>query len=125
MKGGGAYEQKVPDLRTVDGRVDEDQKGLFCVRCAHRITSEAHRIERGGSHEHTRMNPAGVVFRFGCFSRADGCRVTGVPTTEHTWFWGFAWRFAHCARCQAHLGWQFTGEGEFFGLILDRLTEVC
>ena len=49
----------------------------------------------------------------------------GEPTREHTWFTGFAWRIALCAQCQAHLGWRFQNENEYFhGLIINRLTST-
>ena len=33
--------------------------------------------------------------------------VWGEPTTEHTWFSGYAWRALVCASCLSHLGWRF------------------
>ncbi|MBI3183244.1 MAG: hypothetical protein HYZ28_13990 [Myxococcales bacterium] len=99
-----------------------EERALVCVACAHPITHEGCRVEVGGSHRHTRLNPAGTLFHFGCFSRAEGCVVSGPPTLEHTWFPGHAWQYASCARCRAHVGWFFMGDRTFFGLILDRLA---
>ena len=78
-----------------------------------------------GSHEHRFMNPAGLVFHFGCFAEAIGCLIVGPDSLEYAWFPGFAWRYALCASCGEHLGWQFrNGETDrFFGLILNRLRE--
>lgn len=105
------------------GMETKQARALCCARCAHRITSESLRVEVDGSSVHTRTNPAGYTFRFGCFSRADGAGVEGAPSRDFTWFSGFAWRFAYCASCGLHLGWYFTGEGSFFALVLDRLAE--
>jgi hypothetical protein len=71
------------------------------------------------------MNPAGLLFHIGCFGEAIGCTVVGPDSLEYPWFPGFAWRFAMCAACGRHLGWQFRSEGKpsFFGLILDRLVD--
>ncbi len=67
---------------------------------------------------------SGIVFHIGCFGDAPGCRTTGVPTSEFTWFGGFAWSLALCGNCNAHLGWRYQGaQVSFFGLILDRLAE--
>ncbi len=32
----------------------------------------------------------------------------GGPSTEDSWFPGFAWTIAYCLRCHNHLGWKFT-----------------
>jgi hypothetical protein len=70
-----------------------------------------------------RLNPAGVFFVFDCCRDAPGCAVGGPPTTEATGFAGCAWQSAHCARCEAHLGWRFSGAQDFFGLVSERVVE--
>jgi hypothetical protein len=83
------------------------------------------RVSIHGSHQHRFLNPSGILFHFGCFAEAIGCRVVGPDSHEYAWFPGHAWRFALCASCGQHLGWHFRngGDGSFFGLILDRLRE--
>ncbi|MFL5357022.1 cereblon family protein [Archangium sp.] len=95
---------------------------LCCARCGHVITHEKHRTTVNGRHVHTRVNPHGYVFHFGCFSRAEGCLVLGPRTAEASWFPGFVWEVALCAACKTHLGWAFHGESDFLGLVLDRLA---
>ncbi len=95
---------------------------LCCARCGHVITRERDRTTVHGRHTHTRVNPSGYVFHFGCFARAEGCLVIGPPTAEASWFPGFVWEYALCASCKTHLGWAFHGESGFLGLVLDRLT---
>jgi hypothetical protein len=85
------------------------------------VTEDAAAIEVAGSHEHGFMNPAGLSFHIGCFRKASGCREWGLPTAEHSWFAGCLWRYALCGSCGEHLGWSFTGNERFFGLILARL----
>jgi hypothetical protein len=95
---------------------------IACARCGHAIAREEARVSRQGAHVHTRINPAGWVYRIGCFDPVEGCVLDGPATTEHTWFAGHAWRIALCGACAQHLGWRFEGEaGVFWGLILDRL----
>jgi len=95
---------------------------LLCARCRHPITDNDQRIDVNGSHAHTYTNPNGITFNIGCFRDAPGCAAIGAATTEYTWFPGYAWRIAECAKCGAHLGWQFTSPADgFFGLIVDRL----
>jgi hypothetical protein len=104
------------------GSTDAPERALRCAACGHVITSSAHAIDVDGSHVHTRLNPANVVFQFGCFREAPGCRISAAPSSEHTWFTGCLWQYAHCARCSAHLGWVFSGARAFFGLVLGRLA---
>lgn len=93
----------------------------MCATCGAVVTHEHERISIDGSHEHTRLNPAALAFRFGCFRDAEGCVVFGPATSEHSWFAGCAWAFAHCRGCGVHLGWHFSGAMQFFGLVLQRL----
>lgn len=110
--------------RTADRAPDgAGGRALVCARCGHRVTDEAARTERSGLHEHSQVNPHGYIWCFGCFSRAPGCAPRGAPTTEFTWFSGYAWQLAHCRGCDLHLGWMFAGEGDrFWGLITERIV---
>ena len=112
-----------PEVAVEDRRVDEDARAIRCAACGKAITTSAQRIPVAGAHEHTRFNPGGFVYRFGCFQDAPGCAVAGEPTSEATWFAGYAWRYALCRGCGVHLGWRFEGPGGFFGLVLERLVE--
>ena len=104
--------------------VTGQRRGLVCVACEHAVTDDAHRIDMAGAHEHTFVNPAGFAFRIGCFADAPGC-AQGSPPREETafsWFPGWAWQVALCARCAAHLGWSYRNAGgRFWGLILAAL----
>jgi hypothetical protein len=100
-----------------------DQRAIRCAACRSAITTRASRIEVHGAHEHRRVNPSGVDFVVRCFSEAPGCLCEGRPTLFWTWFPGYAWRIASCRACSEHLGWAFSGEGTFFGLIVSRLLE--
>ncbi len=96
---------------------------LFCARCRRVITTQDQRITVNGSHDHHCTNPHGLEFHIGCLGEARGCGASGAATMEYTWFHGYAWRMAHCAQCQTHLGWLFGSPTDsFYGLILDRLT---
>jgi cereblon len=59
---------------------------------------------------------------------AENLIAAGRPSTEFTWFPGYAWEIAWCSRCGEHLGWRFTavtdGEpGLFWGLRRDAIME--
>lgn len=94
---------------------------IRCRACRHAVTRSAERIAKGSAHRHTFANPSGIVFEIGCFRDAPGCEAVGAPSTEFTWFAGYAWQIGVCAACRIHLGWRFSAADRFFGLILDRL----
>lgn len=99
---------------------------IRCAHCGQPVSSADQRIDQGGAHEHRFENPAGIVFRIGCFRRAPGCRPAGEATLAWTWFPGHPWALALCRNCATHLGWSYGpgGAGDaFYGLILDRLSE--
>jgi hypothetical protein len=99
-------------------------KKLLCRACGQVVTTTSARVEVAGAHEHTKRNPAGFVFRIGCFRAAPGCLSWGDACADHTWFAGYAWQLALCRRCGSHLGWAFEGEGApFHGLVLAWLRE--
>jgi len=102
---------------------EEPEGRLYCYACGAAITRERERIAVEGAHEHTFTNPAGYVFRIGCFRAAPGCAQAGEFTQDFSWFRRCAWRYALCAGCRVHLGWAYRGgeDSEFFGLVLDRL----
>lgn len=103
---------------------DPPPEAILCARCSAAITRSSDACEVEGLFTHTRVNPAGVAFTFGCFAAAQGATVAGPPTQDATWFAGYAWQLALCGACGAHLGWAFQRgeEDRFFGLILRRLV---
>ncbi len=114
------------DAETLEKKEEKVVSGkrIICRLCGHYITTPNSKIEMSGRHVHVFTNPAGYVFRIGCFSAAPGCVVTGEPTEEYTWFPSYSWSYALCAGCMEHLGWYYdSGRDSFFGLILDRLRE--
>ncbi|HBQ12456.1 MAG TPA: hypothetical protein DEF51_15335 [Myxococcales bacterium] len=122
----GVDESKEPPPAPV--RVEEEARvargpKIRCRACRSVVTDAAARVEAHGAHTHRRVNPSGVDFHVGCFEPAPGCITEGAPTLYWTWFPGCAWQLALCRACHAHLGWRFTGEQTFWGLILDRLVE--
>jgi hypothetical protein len=103
---------------------EHEDRLLVCVACGLGITSASARTTRSGCHHHTFSNPDGFVFHIGCFATAPGCRAASAPSSDFTWFPGFAWQVATCGGCGEHLGWLFrSAEETFCGLILDRLVE--
>lgn len=114
------------EIAPEDGSQEKDSpdRRFICVFCGETIASPRDMIEVNGAGIHDFANPDGVVFRIRCFSRAEGCFPSGVPTEAHTWFPGFSWRYAHCRGCGAQMGWRYESSSSgFYGLILRNLAE--
>ena len=108
------------DADTHEGR----SKFLCCAHCKQRIAPVSSSVEINGRQIHRCQNPLGHYFVFQCYRTAPGCAVSGEPMAEYSWFAGYRWQFASCNRCHNQLGWYFSGESGFFGLIRDQLV-VC
>ena len=103
---------------------EKEKESILCKNCKNEITTAEFTTVVNGQHAHIFKNPAGLTFHIGCFSRAWGCIVYGIPTHEFTWFAGFSWCVALCSHCFTHLGWHYQSNGaSFFGLILTNLVK--
>lgn len=95
----------------------------LCLKCNKKITEDKERFLYENQSEFCCTNPEGYIFDIITFKAADGCREEGMPTMEFTWFKDHSWCFALCSRCGLHLGWKYTGEFSFYGLIKTRLIK--
>ena len=112
------------DTRTRRDAGTGEAEPIRCAACAHPITERAYRTEQLGAHAHTFVNPAGVAFAIGCFVAAPGCAYEGRTETAFSWFPGWSWQVAVCARCRTQLGWIYRLAGQqFHGLILVALRD--
>ncbi|WP_320008845.1 cereblon family protein [Maridesulfovibrio sp.] len=103
---------------------DPKKKKVLCRTCGAEITDNSFATRVNNSHEHSFFNPHGYVFQIRCYSAATGCRYSGKPSYEFTWFAGCSWQIAVCKACLSHLGWRFQSDSTYFyGLIRDKLTE--
>ena len=74
-------------------------------------------------------NPHGLVFEIVRLSTAKNLTLHGEPTTDASWFSGYAWTIALCAGCRTHLGWRYDAAmsgvtpASFFGLLRAELIE--
>jgi hypothetical protein len=113
-----------PEIHGRPAAVTKEERAIVCAACGHGITHRQARAEIAGAHVHTFKNPSAIDYTIGCFREAHGCQPFGEHSTVWTWFPGYAWRVALCARCGAHLGWSFHGDASvFWGLILERLHD--
>jgi hypothetical protein len=121
----GSPKASEPAREEAPEQVPEEEQYILCRQCHQAITRPAERITVQGAHQHTFANPHGIVFEIGCFKYARGCGYAGPPSTEFTWFSGYAWRVSFCTLCLTHLGWVFIADSgdSFHGFILDRLIQ--
>ncbi|CAL1275605.1 unnamed protein product [Larinioides sclopetarius] len=56
----------------------------------------------------TYVNPNGYVHEAITVYKVKGLRLTGRPSTEQSWFPGYAWTIVECEVCTSHMGWRFT-----------------
>jgi len=96
----------------------------LCAWCLNRVASEKDRYSISGRSEFDFANPEGVHFRIITFAQTLGCLEQGEPTQTDTWFPGYAWSYCHCDRCDAQLGWFYSGKDDFAGLIRMRLARA-
>lgn len=96
----------------------------LCAWCLNRVARETDRFLYDGKDEFSFSNPQGIRFAIITFDRALGCRQSGTPTLEYTWFAEHAWSFCQCDRCGQHLGWYYSGQHEFVGLIKNRIVRA-
>ena len=126
-KPGEKSDEGVPELieKEAEEPSPEEEEFILCRQCRQAITRPVERISVQGAHHHTFANPHGIVFEIGCFKNVQGCGYIGSPSTEFTWFSGYAWRVGFCTMCLTHLGWVFIAASgdSFHGLILDRLIQ--
>uniref|UniRef100_A0A8C9IAT2 Protein cereblon n=1 Tax=Piliocolobus tephrosceles TaxID=591936 RepID=A0A8C9IAT2_9PRIM len=54
------------------------------------------------------VNPHGYVHETLTVYKACNLNLIGRPSTEHSWFPGYAWTVAQCKICASHIGWKFT-----------------
>lgn len=96
----------------------------LCAWCLNRVADDRDRFSFEGKDEFAFSNPSGIRFEIITFAQTYGCRQTGVPTLEHSWFAGHAWSFCQCERCGQHLGWYYAGQHEFAGLIKAQIVRA-
>jgi hypothetical protein len=114
-----------PELETRVRETTPDPAGdWLCAWCLNRVANERDRFSHNGKDEFAFTNPEGIRFEILTFSRTSGCCQTGLPTLEYTWFEGHAWSYCQCSGCRQHLGWYYSGQHQFVGLIKNRVVRA-
>ncbi|XP_076631349.1 E3 ubiquitin ligase component cereblon isoform X1 [Colletes latitarsis] len=88
----------------------EDDKIFVCCECNSYIGKQSHMfpMSKEGP-QGTYCNRAGIIHDTVTLYHAQGLQLSrGAPSTEYTWFPGYAWTIATCKCCGTHMGWKFT-----------------
>lgn len=75
-------------------------------------------------------NPAGYIHETISFYKVieNSTQMVDRPSTDFSWFPGYAWQIALCSKCSTHVGWKFIAVSKnlkprmFFGLSGKSLT---
>jgi hypothetical protein len=111
----------------------KEMAGLYCSACSAPIAHQREMFSFGKDGAvNAYVNPAGAVHETltvkTVASKTRSLVFVGSPSTEHSWFAGWAWHIILCSRCGAHLGWQFNATQAglkpevFYGLTRDAVS---
>ena len=81
---------------------------LVCARCGKQLGDQQHifSMSKEGP-QGAFVNPGGHVHETLTLYRAKNLRLVGRPSTEYSWFPGYAWIITECLGCWSHIGWKF------------------
>ncbi|KAL6433699.1 hypothetical protein ACFW04_005755 [Cataglyphis niger] len=87
-----------------------EDKIYVCVNCESFIGRQSHMfpMNKEGP-QGTYVNPGGIIHETITFYHVQGIMLSdAAPSTEYSWFPGYAWTIAICKGCHHHVGWKFT-----------------
>lgn len=103
-----------------------------CQRCSNQIASYSDIFAMAkGNVNANYCNPAGYIHETLTVHKTideEVLRIVDRPSSEFSWFPGYAWQIAVCGVCSAHIGWKFTAltkhlkPKSFFGLSCKSLV---
>eukprot|EP00092_Neocalanus_flemingeri_P092343 GFUD01117211.1.p1 GENE.GFUD01117211.1~~GFUD01117211.1.p1 ORF type:complete len:545 (-),score=176.61 GFUD01117211.1:89-1723(-) len=82
---------------------------LVCKRCSKQLGDQQNifSMSKEGP-QGAFVNPGGHVHETMTLYKAKNLRLVGQPSTEYSWFPGYAWTITECLGCWNHIGWKFT-----------------
>jgi len=118
-----------PGSATEATRGESGARAILCRTCRTRLSDPGavFPMKTGGA-TGVFMNPHGFLHEVVTVRRAENIVHLGWPTTDFSWFPGYAWEIALCAACREHVGWRFTPAQEaepavFWGLRRPAIIE--
>lgn len=102
-----------------------------CKRCKTKIAvyNDIFAMAKGNVNANY-CNPAGYIHETLTVHKTleNSTTLVDRPSTEFSWFPGYAWQIAVCAKCSSHIGWKFLAftknlrPKSFFGLSCKSLV---
>ncbi|XP_054276612.1 protein cereblon [Macrosteles quadrilineatus] len=82
---------------------------LCCRSCTNTVGSDSDLFSMSTEGpQSTFVNPNGYLHETITLYKVKSIYAVGLPSTEFSWFPGYAWTIAKCNHCNHHLGWMFT-----------------
>jgi hypothetical protein len=119
---------KTSSVPQSDRSLDDTPLRIRCANCGELLAAPARTVSVGGTATPVFVNPAGIFFELLLLLDLTNIFVLGSPTTEASWFPGYAWRCVVCRLCVRHVGWRWDRAAAdadaptFCGLIRDRIV---
>ncbi|CAG9798337.1 unnamed protein product [Chironomus riparius] len=99
---------------------------FLCKRCKNKISiyNDIFAVSKGAVNVNY-CNPAGYIHETLTVMKTfeSAVKLVDKPSTEFSWFPGYAWQIAICSKCYTHVGWKFAAVNNrnlkprtFFGL---------
>lgn len=105
------YDCSIPRLQKEINYLEKD-RCFVCNECNLLIgkQSDMFPMSREGP-QSTFCNSGGIIHETVTLYKAEGLVLIGdEPSSEYSWFPGYAWTIVTCRRCRNHMGWLFTAE---------------
>ena len=82
---------------------------LVCRNCGKQLGDQANifSMSKEGP-QGAFVNPSGHLHETLTLFKAKNLRLVGRPSSEYSWFPGYAWTITECLGCWSHIGWKFT-----------------
>ncbi len=128
LRGEKAEKPSPTAVRKTAERTADEKRPILCRRCRQEVSDRSLLFSMGDAGvRRVFSNPYGLLLEIVTVLDARGLTLVSLPTTEFTWFPGYAWEVAMCSTCGVQLGWRFlavaASEPErFFGLLTSAIV---
>jgi cereblon len=95
------------DTREEDEVEEEEYRRIRCRVCNNEVADPGDVFRAGEDAVQVFVNQAGYAHEVITVLDAWNVVISGRPTTEFSWFPGYAWRHVLCGGCGNHVGWLY------------------
>ncbi|XP_023335486.1 protein cereblon [Eurytemora carolleeae] len=82
---------------------------LVCSRCSTHLANQSDIFSMSEDGPQAAfVNLGGHLHETLTLYQARNLKLVGTPSTEYSWFPGYAWTILECGTCHNHIGWKFT-----------------